>query len=126
MVRRLICAAMFAVALLSGCASQEAQTPAQRVYALQADYNAVLAVAVTYESQKRCTTTVIAACSSVTVVNELRRGDDAARAALKAAQDTVRTPGATSSTINTVLVGAANAIQAFRTIAKTYNLPGAT
>lgn len=77
---------------LSACASKEAQTPAQRVYAAQADYNALLKIAVAYESQPRCKLQITVSCSDVKVVSLLRKADNDAWAALKTAQDVVRSP----------------------------------
>ena len=51
------------LAALAACASLEAQTPAQRVFALKSDYRAVLALAVAYESLPRCPVATASLCS---------------------------------------------------------------
>lgn len=112
------------VLLLAACASMEAKSPAQRVYAIQADYNALLSAAVAYESQPRCVEgqSRVNPCSDPKAVAEIRKGDDAAAAALKAAQDTVRTPGATANAVSLALTGASNAVAALRSILTTYGV----
>lgn len=119
-MRRLLVGLAFLA--LAACASLQAQTPAQRVYAAQSDYNALLVVAVAYESQPRCLAEVKLNCSDVKAVTEIRKADNAAHAALRAAQDTVRTPGVSDNRVNLALVGAVNAITALRTVLTTYKV----
>lgn len=121
------CLALLVVPLLllaPGCNTAEnvAKTPAQRVFAVQADYNAALNLALAYESLPRCSAAITSGCSQPAVVTELRRADNVAYSAIKAAQDTVRTPGASNSTIELVMTGAANAVGVFRTVLRTYNI----
>ena len=112
--------APFALALvlfLGACAVFKADTPAQRVFAIQADYNAVLAASVAYESQPRCPVGVGSdeqACSEISVVQAMRLADDNAYIALRAAQEVVRTPGATDSTLSLAVTSATKAVSAFR------------
>ena len=108
--------------LVVSCASMAAKTPAQRVFAAQSDYNALLSVAVAYESQPRCQEKVTLACSDPGVVAVVRKADTDAYTALKVAQDTVRTPGATDSTVNLVLTAAANAVANMRTVMVNHGL----
>lgn len=123
MLKSLLIAAALALGL-AGCATATsgAKTPAQRVFALQADYNAALNLAVAYESQPRCTPVLTSGCSSLSIVVEIRRADDAAYAAVKGAQNTVRTPGTSESTMELAMVGAANSIGALRTVLRTYKI----
>lgn len=123
-MKKLLISGAICVALLGACASLTAKTPAQRVYALQADFNAPLAVAVAYESQPRCAEnqSQLSGCSDAKVVAILRKGYLDAAAALKAAQDTVRTPGVEDSKITLAIAAATNAITAFKTIVETHNL----
>lgn len=113
-MKRLLAIAL--VAILAACASTVAQTPQQRVFALQTEYNGVLTAAVAYESQPRCTAVVTTKCSSTSIVAIIRKADIDAYAALKAAQDTVRAPGASDSTITLAITGAVNAIGAMKTV----------
>lgn len=66
---------------LGACAAQEAETPAQTVYALQSDYAAAQVAALGYLESAAPTPTVVAA---------IRDADAAAMDALTAAQTAVR------------------------------------
>lgn len=106
--------ALLLPAALGACASIEAKTPAQRIYALQADYNALLAVAVAYESRPRCAGPPRLDCSDPGAVAEIRKADTDAHAVLRAAQAVARTPGASPS--NLIFASAHAAIDALRKI----------
>jgi len=104
---------------LGACAIFQADTPAQKVFAIQSDYNAVLAAAVAYESQPRCEEGIGSdeqACSETSVVDALRRTDDNAWIALRAAQEVVRTPGASDSALSLAVTSATKAVGAVREI----------
>lgn len=106
------------VILLGACASQVAETPAQRVFALQSDYNGLLAAALTYESQPRCAagqSSVTSPCSNPQVVADIRAVETDAARQIKAAQDTVRS-GADTSTQVLALNLASNALAGFRNV----------
>lgn len=98
----------------TACASQIAETSSQRVFALQADYNALLAVAVAYESQPRCVQDAVQGCSDPDIVVQIRRIDDHAHTSLRAAQTTVR--GAGDSNIDLALSAAREAVAALSEI----------
>lgn len=117
-----------AALFLSGCAYLVAETPAQKVYAIQADYNGPLAAAVAYESQPRCVglQTSIEGCSEVKVVEALRKADDDVNAALRAAQNVVRTPGVSDSKVNLALVSFKQVIAAFEVILADHGISFAT
>lgn len=102
------------VFILVGCASRQAETPAQRVFALQADYNAMLAVAVAYESQPRCGPVVAPPCSKAAVVDQLRRADDHAFDALQSAQRVIRSNDARESPLQVAMAAAVEAVGLFR------------
>jgi hypothetical protein len=118
-LRASVVAAAAAMALsllmLAACASQVAETPAQRVYALQADYNAALAAAVAYESQPRCEEGEWSGCSDPEAVAQIRRADDHAHDALQAAQSTVR-GAAGGDGVETALIAAREAVGALRRV----------
>lgn len=103
-----------------GCASIQASKNSQietKVFAASADYNAILSVAVAYESQPRCAVGQRPlGCSDVKVVAIIRKSDLTASAALKAAEDTARTPGVSESTAQLALTAAVNAVSALREI----------
>ena len=116
---------LFAV-FLASCASLIAESPAQRVYAAQADFNGLLTAAVAYESQPRCTEgqSQLDGCSDPDAVEALRLGYRDVQAALQAAQKTVRDPAANEDNIELALIGAAHAIQAFRVILTNHQIMG--
>ncbi len=73
-MKKFILASAFLIAL-GACAIFEADTLRQKVFAMGADYNAVLSVALEYESLPRCPEGVGSdeeACSEVSVVAEIR------------------------------------------------------
>lgn len=81
-----LCAAVLAA--LAGCAAYEAQTPAQRLYAVQSGYAAAVNEAAAYEARPRCTADGVdpAWCSDPQTVAALRRSDTAMYATLQAAK----------------------------------------
>jgi len=112
---------------LSGCASSVAETPAQRVYALQSEYAALLAAAVAYESQPRCippATSLTMACSQEDWVLEIRTADNDAYTTIRAAQDVVRDPNTTGN-IGTALSIARSALTVFNQVLVNHHLIGA-
>ena len=75
--------------LLAACASQVAQTPEQKAYALQSDYNGLLEAALTYESLPRCDVAPDP-CSDEDVVQAIRDADTVAFNALQGVQQALR------------------------------------
>ena len=122
-MKKLIVLAALA-ALLAGCASLIAETPAQRVYAIQADYNGPLAAAVAYESQPRCEDgqSQLDGCSDTKVVDLLRKADNDVNAAVRAAQKTVRTPEVNDSTVKLAITTLRQAIAAFEVILANHDI----
>ena len=121
-MKRLIGALLLAAALAgTGCATTP-QTPAQSVYQVQGTYAAALQIAVTYKQLPPCQQGVQALCSDKAVVTKLQKADDVAYAALTAAQNIVRTPGA-GANLNTALVAAQQAVNAFAAITTTLQVP---
>jgi len=114
----------FLLLLLVGCASMVAETPTQRVFAVQADFNAPLAVAVAYESQPRCKEGQgsLDGCSETKVVDILRSAAKDVDNALKSAQTVVRTPGVAESKINLAIAIAKAAVDDFIKICQNHNL----
>lgn len=119
MIRAFLLAACAAVALaVAACASTEANTPAQRVFAVKADYLTALQVAAGYERLPRCAAgqTIVDACSDAGAVAEIRRADLDAKAALDAAEEAVRDPRATGSSIGLALSAAERGVGVLRRI----------
>lgn len=107
------------LALAAACASMQASKNSQwetKVFAVGADYNALLSVAVAYESQPRCAQGQKLGCSDTNVVVVIRKTNASAKAVLEAAEDTVRTPGVTDSKAMLALTAATEAVGALRTI----------
>lgn len=112
-MKRFLLAALAALMLatpLAGCASRAAETPAQRVFAIQTEYNGALAVALAYESQPRCSETQPQPCSDPAAVNEIRKADNDAWAALLAAQEYVRAGGHEGGALAAALAAARSAL----------------
>lgn len=99
---------------LSACATIEAQTPAQRVFALKSDYRAVLILAVTYESLPRCPEAPV--CSDPDVVELIQYADDKAAFALDGAEQVVRSEAASESTTSLAIEAAKKALDVLRQI----------
>lgn len=109
-------AMIFAVGTLAACA---AVTPAQRVYETQANYTALLSIAEGYESLPRCLDGqdfLSDQCSDTKAVDLIRKADNDAWAAILAAQNAVRRPGASQSDTYLALAAAQEAVGALRTI----------
>ena len=109
-------AALAMVLALSACASRVAETPAQRVFALQSEYNAALEIALAYESLPRCTFDEQAACSEVAVVETIRDADTFAFTAIEAAQNAVRAPDVKAATVRLSIEAARDALDLLQTI----------
>ncbi len=112
--RRLL--AVWLLAALAACASLEAETPAQRVFALKSDYRAALAVAVAYESLPRCPIVTTSFCSEPGVVSLLRQADRRAELALNGAEQVVRSPAASESAVALALEAARSAVAVLRQV----------
>ena len=101
---------------LAACASLEAETPAQRVFALKAEYRAVLALAVDYESLPRCPAVTTPVCSEPDAVELLRRADARAAFALDGAEQVVRSPAASAGDLALALEAAGAAVAVLRQV----------
>jgi hypothetical protein len=107
-------------ASLAACSLQPApQSPAQAVYAVEGDYTAALSVAVQYRALPPCSSLASGLCSTPEVLAQLQKGDAAAWSAIAAAQNTVRTPGASSDAKMAALAAAQQETTAFQQIAAT-------
>lgn len=104
------------LAALAACASLEAETPAQRVFALKSDYRAVLALAVEYESLPRCPVVTTPVCSEPAVVSLLRHADSRAELAMDGAEQVVRSPAASEDAVALALEAAKAAVAVLQQI----------
>jgi hypothetical protein len=115
-VRMLLVLAL--AALVFACATAP-QTPAQSVYAAQGAYASALTVAVAYKQLPTCDQAPRPTlCSDKAVVAKLQAADDVAYAALSAAQNIVRTPGA-GVNVQTAIAAAEQAVAALTSITAT-------
>lgn len=111
--------------LLAACSSFKAETPQQRAFALQVDYNAVAAALLSYESRPRCPAPH--PCSDPSIVDEIRKADNDAFAALQAAQKAITTGDANGPSAYKALTAFEAALTAYRAILINRGLiPGAT
>lgn len=114
MRKLLLALLLFATLTGFGCATAP-QTPAQSVYAVQGAYASALSVAVSYKQLPACQAGGPVLCSDAAVVKKLQTADDVAYAALTAAQNIVRTPGA-GVNVQTAITAANQAVTAFASI----------
>ena len=112
--RRLL--ASWLLAALAACASLEAETPAQRAFALKSDYRVLLTLAVDYESLPRCRTVTTPVCSESSVVELLRRADARAELALDEAEQVVRSPAASEGAVALAIEAARAAVAVLRQV----------
>jgi len=108
---------------LGGCASRVAETPAQKIYALQADYAAMLEAALAYESLPRCVedNSVPSPCSDSAIVEGIRKADIVAYEAIGTARETIRASPADIQGIDLALLSARQAIDGLARIIATLN-----
>lgn len=93
-MRSSVVALVFLVATLAGCASTQSDlTPAQRVYALQSELDAVLNEVETYAAQPECSEAVAVACHDPDVLAALVDAAGDADTALDEAEAVVRSAG---------------------------------
>ena len=115
-------ALLVAAAALSLAACQASTPPTSAVLASMTSYQAALVLAVKYNQLPRCAEDGPTLCSDAAVVKQLRMADDAALAALEAAQNVVLTPGASDSAIAAAQASAGQAVTAFQSILAIYNV----
>lgn len=118
--------ALMAALAMVGCTSVgsgSTDTPAKKVFAATSVYNGALTAAVTYKRLPSCEKPdAPAICSDKSVVATLQRADDVAAEALKSAQNVVRNPSASQSSLNAAVLWAQEAAQAFGRIAGSLKL----
>lgn len=102
---------------LTACAVTPS-SPAQTVYLAKTQYSAALSVAVAYKNLPGCGGTE-KLCAKPEVVAQLQKADQVAYPALDAAEDAVRTPGFGENIINSAVIAAKAAVEAFKSITNT-------
>ncbi len=107
----------FVAFVVAACASLEAETPQQRVFAAKTDYKVALQLAVQYNELPRCESgTAAIACSHTSVVEVVRKANDTARVALDEAERIVRDPATTDSALNLAVESATSAVRVFTAV----------
>lgn len=117
-MKRLI---LLAVLLLAACSGQQKPSAANQVFAAWNAYEAALIVAVRYNELPRCgRPSSPPLCSDAAIVAQVRTANGAARAALDAAEKTVRDPTLRDDVKLAAVEGATNAIAALQAILTLY------
>lgn len=116
------CALTFAVLSLTACASRIAETRAQKIFALQSDYAAMLEAALAYESLPRCVDDMVdeTPCSDPAVVATIRKADIVAFEAIGAARETIRASPADQQGIDLALLSARQALNGLARIVASF------
>ena len=120
--------ALCAITLLAACSTFstsntiDTKTAANRVYAAKVGHTGLLTAAVTYNNLARCTPTNRPVCSEQSVVDQLRKANTAAVATLDSAETVVRTPNVNQDVVEFTVLSAENAVKAYQSIVKTYNI----
>lgn len=84
--------ACFLTVLVVGCTSiNTAESPAQRLYALQGEFNIALQAATTYLAQPPCSDTVVTGCHDPEVKARIQKAATEAYNALEVAKATIGT-----------------------------------
>lgn len=113
--------AVMAAALVTACASNPSDggtTPAQAVYQMESNFTAALQIAVAYKNLPACGPTAPPLCSKPETVAKVVQASNSTQAALQAAQNTVRNPGAGANP-QTAIFAAQQALQALTAITAT-------
>lgn len=98
------------------------KTPQQAVYLAMGDYHQLIALAVEYNSRPRCGDGAPKICSNVAIVEQLRKANRTAQAALFAAEDTVFNPKFSGSVLDAAALAAVNAVTVYREALKQYGV----
>lgn len=114
--------AVLLISILTACASSPdgtTTTPAQQVFQIESGFNAALTIAVAYKNLPPCgQPTSPTLCSKPETVVKVQQVANSTQAALMAAQNTVRTPGA-GANAQTAIVAARQALLALTSITAT-------
>lgn len=102
-------------AAFSGCATVQQTNPQAMVYQVKANYAIALDAAIDYDRLPACeaaTTVKGTLCATGAGTRAIKAAKDQAHAAIQAAEDAVRAPGATPDSVQGVLTLASTAVQA--------------
>jgi hypothetical protein len=107
----------------SSSTNQAGPSPTAQVYAAKVGYEAALVAAVKYNNLPRCgLPSASPLCSDVSAIAEIRKAANSAKAALDAAEATVRTPGASSDARTLIVAGAVNSVAALQAVLVNYGV----
>lgn len=114
--------ALLFVAIAAACATTAPDgtvtTPAQQLFQIESGFNAALTVAVAYKNLPPCGPVSPTLCSKPETVVKVQQAANATQAALQAAQNTVRNPGAGANP-QTAVFAAQQALLALTSITAT-------
>jgi len=97
-----------------GTAPVSQETAEQAVFTVKATYATALKVAVTYKRLPRCGSPgALSLCSEPAVIAKLQTADNAAFAAIKAMDDTVKSKGFADNAVSQAIISAKGAIAGF-------------
>ena len=93
-----------------------AKTPSQHVFALKVEHEGLLELMTEYNALPRCAITDRLVCSHQSIVELMRKVNDAADKALDGAEGVVRDPAAASSTVNLAVESARTAVGVVKSV----------
>lgn len=112
---------IIAALVLTGCNATVPKSPQEIVFEAKAAHAVALRTAVAYRELPPCNPAP-QPCHDPAVVDQLRRADKVADAALDAAENVVRAPGFSENVIGTAVKAAQEALNAFTAIVATLNV----
>lgn len=102
-------------------AQVDTKTPQQSVFVAKTAYGVALRLATTYANLPRCgQPTSPAICSDRAVLDQMRKADLAADAAISNAEGAVRTLGSNPALVSVVVMAADASVKAFQDIVNVY------
>ncbi len=107
---------------LQNIAPPQPKTPQQAVYLAMGDYHQLIALAIEYNSRPRCGDGAPKICSDTAIIEQLRKANRTAQAALFAAEDTVFNPKFSGSVLDAAALSAVNAVTVYREAMKQYGV----
>lgn len=116
-------AAVIGLAIVAACSQfGSPQTAQQKVFAAGTVYETVTKAALVYVSLPRCAAPKVQPCSEPGVVDEIKKADNVAYAALTQAQAIVVDPAKTGSVANAAAASVESALVVFRAVLTQYKI----
>lgn len=119
-------AVLVGVALIAACAQfGSPQTAQQKVFAAGTVYETAVKAALVYVNLPRCVTPKAQPCSEPGVVDEIKKADNVAFAALTQAKAVVTDPTKTATVANAAAASVESALVVFNAVLSQYKILGA-